>query len=244
MRAALTLVLLGLAASPAAAEVTVHVSGGKVDLAATAAPVGEVLDRLARQTGMKVVYEGPAPRQPVTLSFQGRTLAQAVLSVFEGLGVNFALVGDSSGAGVQTLIVAGAAAVTAASTPASTSRPSPPASLRQHFAFPPASNPDVMEPAFDDEAEVPEEAALPGLPPGAELPVRAPGDPSPLPGATPPEGAQPQLPGERQPPAPAFPVSPFAPRPQPLPTLPTRPAAPTPTPTSPSPEDAPPQSVP
>jgi hypothetical protein len=240
VRATLTLVLLGLAASPAAAEVTVRVSEGKVDLAATAAPLGEVLDRLARQTGMKVVYEGPVPRQPVTLSFQGRTPAQAVLTVFEGLGVNFALVGDPTGAGVHTLIVAGAAAVTAASAPASPSRPSAP--LRQPFAFPPASNPDVTDPGFEDEPDVPEEPGLVGLPPGTELPARPPGDPTALPGPTPPEGVP--APEQRQPPMPAFPVSPYAPQPQPLPTLPARPAAPTSPPTSPSPEEVPPPSVP
>jgi hypothetical protein len=238
VRATLILALLG-AASPAVAEVTVRVSEGKVDVAATAAPLGEVLDRLARQTGMKVVYEGPVPRQPVTLSFQGRTPAQAVLSVFEGLGVNFALVGDPSGAGVHTLIVAGASAVTAASTPASPSRPAPP--VRQPFAFPPASNPDVTDPGFEDEPEVPEEPGLVGLPPGTEPPARIPGDPTALPGATPPEGAPP--PEQRQPPMPAFPVSPFAPQPQPLPTLPARPA-PTGPPTTPTPEEAPPQSFP
>ena len=43
----------------------------------------QVLDRLARQTGMKVVYEGPAPRQLVTVSLKGRTPAEAVLSVLE-----------------------------------------------------------------------------------------------------------------------------------------------------------------
>src|SRR5512147_2531035 len=113
MRLAVASVLLPLVASVASAEVAVRVSAGRVDLTATAAPLGDVLDRLARQTGMKVVYEGPAPRQLGTLSIQGRTPTEAVLSVFESLGVNFALLSDSAGAGVQTLIVAGAAAASA-----------------------------------------------------------------------------------------------------------------------------------
>jgi hypothetical protein len=240
MRAAITLALLGLAARLGAAEVTVRVSEGKVDLAATAAPLAEILDRLARQTGMKVVYEGPAPRQPVTLSFQRRTPAEAVLSVFEGLGVNFALVGDGSGSGVHTLIVAGASAVAASPAAASPGPPSP-AGLRQPFAFPPASNPDLADPAFEEEPEVPDDPAPFGLPPGAELPSRPPGDPAAPPGATPPEAAP--APELRQPPTPAFPVSPYAPQPQPLP-VPARPAGPAPSPTSPSPEEAPPQSLP
>ncbi len=117
MRVPAALVALALASAPAAAEVVVRVSGGHVELTATAAPLADVLDRLARQTGMKVVYEGAAPRQLVTLSLHGRTPTETILSVFEGLGVNFALVADPSGSRVQTLVVAGTA--TASSSPSS-----------------------------------------------------------------------------------------------------------------------------
>ena len=117
MRLFAALVVVALAAAPATAEVAVRVSGGHVELTATAAPLAEVLDRLARQTGMKVVYEGAAPRQLVTLSLHGRTPTETVLAVFEGLGVNFALVADPSGSRVQTLVVAGTAA---SSSPSST----------------------------------------------------------------------------------------------------------------------------
>ena len=41
----------------------------------------EVLDRLGRQIGMKVVYEGASPRQLVTLSLQGRSPAETVLGL-------------------------------------------------------------------------------------------------------------------------------------------------------------------
>ena len=112
MRLAAAGVVLALATAPAAAEVVVRVSGGHVDLTATAAPLADVLDRLARQTGMKVVYEGPAPRQLVTVSLHGRTPAETVLAVFEGLGINYALLADSTGTSVQTLVVAGAATAT------------------------------------------------------------------------------------------------------------------------------------
>ena len=128
MRAALpALVALALAVpgGARASEVRVQVTGGSVELAVTAAPVAEVLDRLARQTGMKVVYEGAAPRQLVTVSLKGRTPAEAVLSVLEGLGVNFALVADTTGARVQTLVVAGTASASAASSPSRPARPAP-----------------------------------------------------------------------------------------------------------------------
>ena len=76
---------------------------------ARAAPLQQVLDRLGRQIGMKVVYEGGSPRQLVTLSLQGRTPAETVLALLEGQGLNYALLGDPTGAGAQTLLVTGSA---------------------------------------------------------------------------------------------------------------------------------------
>jgi hypothetical protein len=232
MRVAAVLALLAATAIPGAAEVTVRVNGGTVDLTATAAPLADVLDRLGRQTGMRVVYEGTAPRQLVTLSLQGRTPTEAVLSVLEGLGVNFALVADATGARVQTLVVAGAAAVSASSSPVR-SRPAPLAG-RRPFAPPPGSTPETLEPAFeevDSEEDVPEEP-FPGLPPGTDVndPTGLRGAPDPAlvnPGApqgqtVPPPGLVPMAPVQ------SFPVSPFAPQPQPFPQLPPGvPGAPT-----------------
>jgi hypothetical protein len=253
MRAAAVLALLAATATPAAAEVTVRVNGGTVDLTATAAPLADVLDRLGRQTGMRVVYEGSAPRQLVTLSLQGRTPTEAVLSVLEGLGVNFALVADATGARVQTLVVAGAAAVSTPSSPVR-SRPTAPVA-RRPFAPPPGSTPETLEPAFeevDSGDDVPEEMPFPGVPPGTEVndptggraapdptlvnPGASQGQPVPLPEA----GLVPIAP------LPNYPTSPFAPQPpQPFPPIPpggpgttTGEGGPAPTPGTP---DSPPQ---
>jgi len=235
MRPAVALVGLALAAAPAAAEVVVRVSGGQVDLTATAAPLADILDRLARQTGMKVVYEGPAPRQLVTLSLHGRTPAETVLAVFEGLGINYALLADTSGAHVQTLVVAGAAAATPSSSSSSSAsgrRPPATATPRRPFGPPPGSSPETAEPAFEDaEDELePDEPDLAGLPPGVEASEQggAPMVPDPAapnaptqPTPVPPPGAglvptQPSSP---------FSPSPFMPQPRPFPPLP--PGAPT-----------------
>ena len=231
------LVLLALAPAPGGAEVTVRVSGGRVDLTATAAPLGDVLDRLARQTGMKVVYEGPAPRQSVTLSIQGRTPAEAVLSLLEGSGVNFALVGDATGTGVQTLVVAGAASASSAPATAPTAS-RPPTGSRRPFGIPPASDASAEDALFaEDEAEVPEELD-PGVPPGASDPA-ATGAPGAL---VAPQGParQPGSPAVGSPP-PALPfsASPFTPQPQPFP-----PGVSAPTPARPSPEENPASAVP
>jgi hypothetical protein len=207
LRASFLPALMAVAlARPAAADVQVQVTGGTVEITAAAAPVAEVLDRLARQTGMKIVYEGAAPRQLVSLSIKDRTPAQAVLAVLEGQGVNFALVTDATGANVRTLLVTGSAP--ASSGPAPTRVVSSPAR-----AFPPpAASPEPLG-AEEDEEPSDEPPAF-GVPSGVE------GTEAPPP--TPPEGAL-QAPGAaRAPvtPAPAmptapvqqFPVSPFAPR--------------------------------
>jgi hypothetical protein len=232
MRPAAALVGLALAAAPAAAEVAVRVSGGQVELTATAAPLADVLDRLARQTGMKVVYEGPAPRQLVTLSLHGRTPAETVLALFEGLGLNFALVADPSGARVQTLVVAGTAAASPPpSSPAKAGRPPAPATPRRPFGPPLGSIPDTAEPAFE-EADEPDEPGFAGSATGAEA-TDAAGAPVPADPATananaqvpviPPPGAG-LIPAQ---PSTPFSSSPFTPQPRPFPPLPPGvPAAP------------------
>src|SRR5687768_12723182 len=97
---------LGLAAAlPAAAEVNVAVNDGRVDLSARSAPLSDVLDRLARQTAMQVTYEGAPPRNLVTAALQSATPVQAVLSVLEGLGLNYALQLDRTGRQVRTLLL-------------------------------------------------------------------------------------------------------------------------------------------
>jgi hypothetical protein len=229
MRLAAASVVLALASAPAAAEVVVRVSGGQVDLTATAAPLADVLDRLARQTGMKVVYEGPAPRQLVTVSLHGRTPAETVLAVFEGLGLNFALLADASGTGVQTLVVAGTATATASpsSSPAA-ARPAVRPNPRRPFGPPPGSSPETVDPAFDEAGEEPEpgEPDFAGLPPGGEagggaVPVDpAANVPAQLPGGAPAgAGVAPTQPSS------PFSASPFTPQPQPFPPAP--PGAPT-----------------
>jgi hypothetical protein len=237
VRPAGALVALSLLAAPAAAEVSVRVvpaSSGTpahVELVARAAPLNEVLDRLGRQIGMKVVYEGGSPRQLVTLSLQGRTPAETVLALLEGQGLNYALLGDPTGAGAQTLLVTGSAPSTGTSAQAATGRTTPSATLRRPNAPPPGSSPD----AIDGEEEEPEEdepfdqpvepqlvtpegaaAGQPGQP-GPSTQADPTGVPVPAPRAP---NAQPQAPTN------PFPVSPFAPQPAPYMPQPYAPLTP------------------
>jgi hypothetical protein len=229
------LLLLAFLAAPAAAEVAVRVVPGtdanasQVELSARAAPLNEVLDRLGRQIGMKVVYEGASPRQLVTLSLQGRSPAETVLGVLEGQGLNYALVSDPSGTRVVTLLVAGTAPSTgsAGPGPATSSSPSAPSTpFRRPPSPPPGSSPDTIEEEpeeMEDDATF-DDPVVSGAPPQGQDGGQ--GDPS---GKNPvpvPQGpaAQPNAP-QPSPPGRAYPVSPFAPQappytPQPFPPLP------------------------
>jgi hypothetical protein len=204
------------------AEVEVQYRGGRVHVRATAAPLSQVLDRLGRATGMKVVYQGAAPSVLVSLSLEDRTPAEAVFGVLEGLGLNYAFVLDAAGSKVETLMLAGAAGSRPASstaTPPAAAAPAPRFTPRPRpGAIPPAAGPDpsedegeeAIEEPESDEPEEPEDAAE------AEEQPQAPAAP------TGPRGSVLQPPSQ-----PVYPSSPFAPRapmfvpqpdPQPTPT--------------------------
>lgn len=225
MRSAGPLLLGLLVAVPAAAEVTVRVVpavGGAaqhVELTARAAPLTEVLDRLGRQIGMKVVYEGASPRQLVTVSLQGRSPIEAVLALLDGQGVNFALLSDPTGTRVESLLVAGSAPATAAATGGtyagrSTSASAP--SFRRPLGPPPGSGPDTVDEPEDAEDAIDEPVA--GAP---EAPEAAPAGTQPDPAAS--QVPVPHAPGAL---APSYPVSPFAPSTAPVTTQPFPPLPP------------------
>jgi hypothetical protein len=229
MRAASGLVLATafFAAAPARADVDVQYKGGHVDLRATTAPLSEVLDRLARATGMKIVQQGVTPTMLLSLSLQGRTPAEAVFGVLEGLGLNYAFVLDASGNRIETLVLAGASGssrpASAASSPAAPPVPPTHRYVPQPSTQPPAAGPDESDEAVEeDPAEEPAPDAEEADPAAAK------------PGAHPsPRGSVLQAPAE-----PVFPSSPFAPRapvfsPQPDPTPQ---AQPQPKPTPPPPD--------
>jgi hypothetical protein len=247
MKRALAAAGLLLLATPARPEVMVRVSGVQVELQATAAPLADVLDRLARQTGMKVVYEGPAPRQLVTLAVHARSPVETVLALLEGQGLNFAMVGDATGSGVATLVLAGAVGTSPSSSSSSAYSPRPNENVRRgrRSFTPPGSSPDAMEPVEadeQDEAEPDQGDSFLGMPSGMEsdpsavLPPDPNAQPAPVAEPTPlPPGAG-RIPGGPIVPQQAFPVSPFAPQPQPYPTPAVPPGMP-PLPGSPPPDD-------
>jgi hypothetical protein len=112
-----------LVARPGATETEVRKVGDKVDLRASTAPISEVLDRLARETGMKVTYDGAPPRARINVTLSGVTPVQAVVSILEGQGLNYALRMDPTSTKVETLmLVAGGGTAGPAAAPAPPAR--------------------------------------------------------------------------------------------------------------------------
>jgi len=216
--ASAALTLLPLAAN---AEVELRRRGDRLDLVATAVPLADLLQRLARETGMKVVYDGAPPRTLLTVTLLDRTPAELVLGLFEGLGLNYAVSFDRTGTRIDTLLMAGAAG--SGTTPARA-----PASAAPAAAVGPRRPQPPSRAARDerDEHDEPAEEAEAG-----EASAEPPAEPSPAP--TP-------AAGPLQVPAPGQPGSPFDFRPRPLtfPTpIPPGGGSPTPSPSpSPSPE--------
>ena len=138
--------LLALAALNTSVEV--RASGpDRLDIRASAAPLADVLERLSKQTGMRVVYEGTPQRQPVTLSLDARTPAEAVLGVLEGMGLNYAVLMDLSGSRVETLMVTGSVSASGAS-PSQPPLAPPPQPFQRPIAAPvppPQPEPEAAE---------------------------------------------------------------------------------------------------
>ncbi len=105
MRVAALVATLGLAAIPLHAGVQTRVADGRVRIEAKAVPLSDVLDDLARKTGMKVAYEGAPPRVLVTATLDRDSVAEALLAIFEGLGLTYVIQLDASGTGVAKLLM-------------------------------------------------------------------------------------------------------------------------------------------
>jgi hypothetical protein len=182
--AGLTLAVV-LAARSGGTETEVRkAAGDRLDVRATAAPVSEVLDRIARETGMKVTYDGAPPRARVSVTLTAVTPAQAVLAVLEGQGLNYALRMDPKSVRIETLLmVAGSGA--GASVPSARPQPGPRPIDRE---------PDITEPEEEAPSEAPVPAPeerrpfpFPGGPPpsGPAMPLALPTPPAASPGASP-----------------------------------------------------------
>jgi hypothetical protein len=163
----LAVVAVSLIASQGKTEgVKVHATGALVDVEARGAALSDVLAQLAEATGMRVVYEGPPPRQRITVSLKQRTPADAVAGILEGLGLSYGLTIDDKGGRVQTLVLS-----------ASRTTPAPAGRLRmprpmtaESDEMPRLIDPEGPDPATADELSPGLNPEMPRFPDSASMP--------------------------------------------------------------------------
>jgi len=184
------------------ADLDIQAKNGLLTLRARGVPLTDVLQSLSRQTGLRVVYEGPRPSHLITANIEELPEVEALSRLFEGLGVNYAYQSDASGQRVELLIVSG-------STPPDPSgAPSQGRSLAPSFRPPATETPEPEAPlAGDDQGDSPEPAETGQSPtPGASgevppLTIPYAGSAS-APGSLPGEVAPPAFPFQASNPAP------------------------------------------
>jgi hypothetical protein len=135
-------------------DIDVRVASGRVVIRTQGAPLSRVLDRLGNATGMKVVYQGPAPMMPIRADVDAASESEALARLMEGQGVDYALRMDPSGYRVEYLIVGsvargGSAAAGTAAIPPMPTMPAP--------GMPPS---EALDEDADGEIDFPE-----GMPP-------------------------------------------------------------------------------
>ena len=95
-----------LTALPAAADVDIRVhSATRIDVRAERAPLAEVLDALAKKTGMTVVYATERPEALVAVDLKGVTLRQAVTELLRDRGLGYAFTARAGGNVVERLVI-------------------------------------------------------------------------------------------------------------------------------------------
>jgi hypothetical protein len=168
-----------LAALPAASDQAprVTVTPEQTTVSAVAASLSDLLDQLARQTGMKVTYEGGRPRLLVGARVQRPTPAEAILALLEGQGVAYAMQLDETGTRVVTLLVLGGGpaggGTAASSTPAAKA---PPPTFDREDEPEMLDEPIVLPPPAEEKPD-PQAAAPQGYPPTGAMPQSFPVSP-------------------------------------------------------------------
>ena len=214
MRPLVALTVLLLAAPDLRAAVEVRVSGQRVDVQAVNAPLSEILDGLARELHVKIVYEGPPPRQLLSVDLKGRTPAEAFLAIVEGQGLAYAVALDATGTRVETVLMAGGN-----NAPAAAAGPPPPPPRPERMPREPVAD-DAPAPLDDNDFtddEAPPDTGRPVVP--HAKPSEAPPPPSqgvflPAPGADYPSSVfapKPPAPEPSKPPKPESTPPPFNP---------------------------------
>jgi hypothetical protein len=171
----------------ASADLDVQSKDGLLTVRARAVPLVEVLDRLSRETGMKLVYMGRRPSQAITVNIEGLSESEAVSRILEGLGLSYLFQMDPSRRRVVMLIIDETSRSGSPTTPARGSTPARPLGDPSSRQAPS----ERSMPAEEDEDDSPDSSVVnPPSAPAVESNV-----PSPAPAEMAPRTASPSMPG-------------------------------------------------
>jgi hypothetical protein len=131
----------------------VVIEKSRVAIEAHEAPLSAVLALLAQKAEMQVVYDGPEPTGPVTVSVTAATLRDAVASLLEGQHLRYGLSADAKGRVAAVVVVT-----------RSVVAPAPPRTAHTAdtaIPLPPGTRPDpvasVQEPPMQNHPSPPDE---------------------------------------------------------------------------------------
>jgi hypothetical protein len=92
--------------APQTPPLQVTASDGRVTIRATRVPLFEILQELARKTGMEVVYESALPRQPITATLENLPDEDAIAKLLEGVPLSWGVKLSANRQRVERLVLA------------------------------------------------------------------------------------------------------------------------------------------
>jgi hypothetical protein len=87
------------------APIVIQIRGERVDIHADNTPLVQILNGVAWEAKMKIVYDAPPPQDPVTVNIQNATLSDAISDLLRGHGLIYVAKMDAAGTRVDTLVL-------------------------------------------------------------------------------------------------------------------------------------------
>src|SRR5262245_23901498 len=149
------LVPVALVALPTSvpAEVYVKAQKDRITVRAQREPLARVLASIARETGLAITYQSPAPNTLVSLTLENVTPQDAVMRLFEGQGLNYIFTLDPTQSKVAMLIITGGGTSARAATPSAHAAPNSPQNYTEEE---PVTVDDDAEPDGEEVIEHPD----------------------------------------------------------------------------------------
>jgi hypothetical protein len=102
---ALTVALSFVARSAQPAPIQIQIRGERIDIRADNTPLVQILNGVAWEAKMKIVYDAPPPQDPVTVNIKNATFSQAITDLLNGHGLIYVAKMDAAGTRVDTLVL-------------------------------------------------------------------------------------------------------------------------------------------